>query len=261
MDHTQKTELLEQAYIDSHWENHKNKIINTPDWSQIITPGGQHSSANCVLRTRLSKGDVAIKIDQTVEMYEKLKVPYRWLVTPSTRPKDLEKFLLKKGLSLLYEASGMMSSIRDQIKSYSSEIRVVQTSIQSLDTYIETFGRCWELPHHQIDEFKADSLFALSNSPDRFLPFVAYFEGKPVGTSALLNIPSGGYLAAGTVDKKYRGRGIYKAMVSHRAKVAKEYGNTNVFIHAKKLTSAPICERLGFESVYDYKVFSRENPL
>ncbi len=254
----QKIKLLDQANIECQWGNPKSQTINTPNWAQIITPEAKHSSANCVFRSILSSAEVIGKVDQTTDFYENLKVPFRWLVTPLTQPLNTQDHLLKKGLSLYYEATGMMSSVNEQLKPYDYSISVIPINFDNLEIYIQTFVRSWQLPSHQISEFKEDVRYALVSTKGRFLPFVAYFKNEPVGTCALLNLPSGCYLAAGTVEEKFRGQGIYKAMVSHRAKVAKELESNNLLIHAKKLTAAPICKRLGFEEVYDYKVFSKE---
>jgi len=258
MQREQKVKLLDQANIECNWGHPKSNIIDRPDWAQIITPGAKHSSANCVFRSIFSSSEAPLKVAQTIDFYESLKVPFRWLVTPLTEPSTLSDLLIKKGLSLHYEATAMMSSVNEQLKPFDRSISVLPIDLSTLDVYIETFVRSWQLPPHQVAEFKTDIQYGLEYGKGRFVPFVAYFEGEPVGTSSLLNLPSGGYLAAGTVDKNFRGRGIYKAMVSHRAKVARELGHTNLLIHAKKLTAAPICKSLGFEEVYNYQVFSRE---
>lgn len=195
---------------------------------------------------------------ETTDFYDNLQVPFRLFVTPLTQPLNTQDLLLKKGLRLYYEATAMISSVNEQLKPYDHSISVIPVNFDNLEVYIQTFVRSWQLPSHQIPEFKKDALHGLDSTNRRFLPFVAYLKNEPVGTCALLNLPSGCYLAAGTVEEKFRGQGIYKAMVSHRAKVAKELGSNHLLIHAKKLTAAPICKRLGFEEVYDYKVFSKE---
>jgi len=151
-----------------------------------------------------------------------------------------------------------MGAASEQSKPYAADISVLPVCLEDLEVYVETFVRSWQLPSHQVAEFREDVRYGLERGMGRFIPFVAYLKSEPVGTSALLNLPSGGYLAAGSVDQRYRGRGIYRAMVSHRAKVAKELRHNHLLIHAKKLTAAPVCRRLGFEEIYDYRVLSRE---
>jgi hypothetical protein len=249
MQQTQKIELLDQANIECSWGNPKSKLIDSPEWAQIITPGARHSSANCVFRSRLSPREAKPKVEQTIAFYENMNVPFRWLVTPLTEPAGFEELLLKHELSLHYEATAMLCPVENQIHPLASGIRVEQIGLARLEVYIETFIRSWQLPTHQIGGFRDDVRRGLEQGNGRFIPFVAYRGETSVGTSALLNLPSGAYL---------RGQGIYRAMVSHRARIAQSLGQSLLLIHAKKETSAPILTRLGFESVYDYKVLSQE---
>jgi GNAT superfamily N-acetyltransferase len=254
----QKLKLLDQAMIESNWGNPNSKIVELPHWAQIITPNAKHSSANCVFRSRLSASDLMAKVTETVALYDSMNVPFRWLITPLTEPAPIRELLEKKGLKELYQATAMLGPVEQQRRKYDAKIRVIPADIETIDVYVETFVRSWKLPVHQIPEFAADVRYGLEHGANRFLPFIAYFENEPVGTAALLNIPSGGYLAAGTVDERYRGKGIYKAMVSHRAQVAGDLGHQYLLIHAKNQTSAPICTALGFERIYDYSVLSKE---
>lgn len=253
-----KVHLLDRANIECNWGNPGSKIIDSAEWAQIITPGATHSSANAVYRSILTSSNVHAKVDETLAFYQGMKVPHRWLVTPLSAPADLTKLLLQKGMTLLYEASGMLAPVDSQIADIDSSIRIHKVSAQDADAYVDTFVRAWELPSHQVPQLRTDIQFALKEAQGRFVPFIAFKNDVPVGTCALLNIPSGGYLAAGTVEKSYRGQGIYKAMLSYRASYAKKLGHENLLIHAKQQSAAPICHKLGFETVYDYQVLSRE---
>lgn len=259
MDLDAKVRMLDQANIECNWSTPRSRVIDTPDWAQIITPDATHSSANCVYRSRLDAAKAPAKVDEVVRDYRALKVPFRWLITPLSQPAGLDALLTSHGLSLLYEATAMMSPSADQARFVDPRIQVREISESAIDVYVGTFARCWELPEHQIAGFKQDVQFGIENGAGRFKPYVAYLDGQPVGTSALLLIPSGAYLAAGTVDPRNRGQGIYRAMVAHRARVAQSLGQANLLIHAKKHSAAPICKKMGFEAVFDYRVFSQEN--
>jgi Acetyltransferase (GNAT) family. len=254
----QKIQLLDKANIECNWGNPGSKLIDSPEWAQIITPRATHSASNAVYRSVLTEANMHSKVDETIAFYTEMKVPYRWLITPLSTPTKLPELLEQKGMIKYYEASGMLASVDSQITDFDSSIRIQKVSIDDLDVYVETFAKAWELPSHQIPHLRQDVQYGLGEGAGRFIPFVAFKNDIPVGTCALLNIPSGGYLAAGTVVKEHRGQGIYKAMLSYRAGYAKKMGHENLLIHAKKHTAAPICQKLGFESVYDYQVYSRE---
>ena len=80
--------------------------------------------------------------------------------------------------------------------------------------------------------------------------FVAYHNGEPVA-SARLEMPTGRSFASlwgGGTSPKFRGRGVYRDLVSLRAESARQRGYRFLTVDALE-TSRPILERLGFEPV------------
>jgi GNAT superfamily N-acetyltransferase len=167
--------------------------------------------------------------------------------------------LEERGLKLLYEASAMISSCDSAIRAGTEKLRVEEVTFARLDLYVDTFMSCWEMPSEMKDEFRTGVAAGLKDPQMRFRCYIGFLDERPVATGGLLNITSGAYLASGTVHPNYRGRGLYKALLSHRAKVAKSLGHKNLLIHAKTHTAAPICTKLGFETVYTHQVYSRES--
>ena len=64
-----------------------------------------------------------------------------------------------------------------------------------------------------------------------------------------------GYLKRGSVIPECRGKGVFKAMVSKRLDVLRARGISTALILAKSDTSAPRCERFGFETVSRVQYF------
>jgi predicted acetyltransferase len=56
----------------------------------------------------------------------------------------------------------------------------------------------------------------------------------------------------------FRRRGLYRALVASRLGYAAERGIPFVTSHARASTSAPLLERLGFETVCEFQLFSNE---
>ena len=75
---------------------------------------------------------------------------------------------------------------------------------------------------------------------------VAYLDGEPVGTAGLELVDGVARLAGGTVLEKYRGRGVYRALLAARLSYAAEHGGVLAFTHGVVTTSSPILRRLGF---------------
>lgn len=54
----------------------------------------------------------------------------------------------------------------------------------------------------------------------------------------------------------YRGRDIYRMMISKRKQDARKNGLEELIIHAVKNTSAPISEKIGFRKVCEINFYS-----
>lgn len=75
---------------------------------------------------------------------------------------------------------------------------------------------------------------------------VAYLDGTPVAVAGLEIVDRVARLWGGTVLPEYRGRGLYRALVAHRAAYAARHGATMAFTQGRISTSSPILQRLGF---------------
>lgn len=246
--------ILENALFEVNEATEKTKTVVSPNWLQLITPGGVHSANNAIFRSVLTESKIDQQIDEVKALYSAMGVSFRWLVTPLTEPKNTEQKLLEKGFTLNYEAEAMIASADQLIKPTPNSVEVRQIRRKEAEIYIEAFATAWEINEGQKTELKKFIELALEKKPEVHA-FVVFYNGQPVGTSLLIECSAGAYMAAAGVAKEYRGRGLYRAMLSARAEAAKKLGHNYLLIHAKKATSAPVCRKLGFDSVYDYRVY------
>jgi len=78
---------------------------------------------------------------------------------------------------------------------------------------------------------------------------LATVAGEPAGSAGLtLFPPAGAIINAGAVLPKFRGRGIYRAMVAARLEMARAAGAEGLTVWGGEM-SAPILARLGFQTV------------
>jgi GNAT superfamily N-acetyltransferase len=75
---------------------------------------------------------------------------------------------------------------------------------------------------------------------------VAYLDGRPVGTGGLTVADGVGRLWSGSVLEEFRGRGIYRALLSARLAYAVHHGATMALVKGRVETSGPILRRAGF---------------
>jgi GNAT superfamily N-acetyltransferase len=77
---------------------------------------------------------------------------------------------------------------------------------------------------------------------------LATVDGEPAGSAGLtLFPPAAAILNGGAVRPKFRGRGIYHAMVAARLRIARDAGVTGGLTVWGGHMSAPILTKLGFE--------------
>ncbi|WGP13640.1 GNAT family N-acetyltransferase [Streptomyces sp. SH5] len=93
-------------------------------------------------------------------------------------------------------------------------------------------------------------LTRLEQAPDDFVALVASADGEPVSSARMELYPGtafAGLWGGGTVAE-WRGRGVYRALVAYRARIAAERGYRFLQVDATDM-SAPILARLGFTAL------------
>lgn len=93
-------------------------------------------------------------------------------------------------------------------------------------------------------------LARLAAAPDTLVAVVAVAGDLPVSSARMELVPGtpfAGLWGGGTVEG-WRGRGIYRALIAHRARVAADRGYRYLQVDASA-DSRPILERLGFAAL------------
>ncbi|MFJ3703108.1 MULTISPECIES: GNAT family N-acetyltransferase [Streptomyces] len=94
------------------------------------------------------------------------------------------------------------------------------------------------------------TLARLDADPDTFAAVVAMAGDEPVSSARMEMHPGTGFagLWGGGTAAPWRGRGIYRALLAHRARIAALHGYRFLQVDATDL-SAPILRRLGFTAL------------
>lgn len=109
------------------------------------------------------------------------------------------------------------------------------------EVHEKAFGTDGSRLRHQL-------LAQLTADPDTVVAVVALAGDTPVSAARMEFVPGtrfAGLWGGGTVEG-WRGRGIYRALVAHRARAAVDRGYRYLQVDAMS-TSRPILERLGFQ--------------
>ena len=231
------------------------QLVRTEEWVQLTTPVAKTHFRNGVLRSVLAPEALGARIDATIAHYRDLGVPFRWMVTPSTRPLDTAELLLRKGFEHVETLHAMVADPAGFPVHAGGDIKVERIDKSGADTWVECTGKGWNMPPDALERFRAELRRALAKAdPIRFY-FLARHRGTPAGTCAIRLDKGSAHFSGGEVREELRRRGIYRAMVLERMRFLRERGVTLVTNHCVSTTSAPICARLGFRRVCDFEVY------
>jgi GNAT superfamily N-acetyltransferase len=128
-------------------------------------------------------------------------------------------------------------------------IEVEQITPATVDTYLDTFLAAWSMPPALREDIGPDVRLQLKTDPLDTQFFVARHAGRPAGAGVLMIFPRSGYLMGSAVVPALRGKGVYHGLLARRLEVLRARGVPLITIQATRTTSAPICTRLGVETV------------
>lgn len=170
-----------------------------------------------------------------------------WKTWGHDRPLDLPERLEKAGFASEGRETVLIGLAEDMLADVHLDGVELRESRDEADfhrlaaTNTEAFGKdCGWL---------ADYLIEQRDNPN-VVVVLAEADGRVVSSARLELVPGtefGGLWGGGTLAE-YRGRGIYRALVAHRARVALQHGKKYLQVDATE-DSRPILERLGFVTV------------
>jgi GNAT superfamily N-acetyltransferase len=231
--------------LESVRKDSDNEIFENPEWLQVVTPGAPTPFLNSILRSLLTEENVDSRITKTIEAYRARRLPFMWVVSPWSSPASLGERLRHHGFQLRDVTAGLSASAAELAKISSSEIQVEQLTQNNVDDWTQANIAAWEIPAegHAVVRSRAEKALKTSDS----FYFLGRFQGEPVAVGNLRLFSGFSFLTSGAVKKELRGRGIYRALVGHRARFSLERGVDRIITHAVANTSAPILEKLGFK--------------
>jgi GNAT superfamily N-acetyltransferase len=194
-------------------------------------------------------GELDELIARQVRIFGERGEAFEWKLHGHDRPADLPQRLRAAGfvpeemetvLIAPVSAIGIEASVPDGV--------VVREASGPLDLgrIAQMEEEIWEEDHSWIDDLGEER----AADPDGLTIFIAE-AGDVVVCAGWVRFPSGTEFATlwgGGTLPAWRGRGIYRALVAHRARLAAERGCGYLEVDASD-DSRPILERLGFVAV------------
>jgi GNAT superfamily N-acetyltransferase len=209
-------------------------------------------SFHTVISSSLTNDTADAAIVEQVEHYRALGVGFEWKVFSHDTPADMVERLTRQRFVVGPCEAVMVLGLAEAPEWVNAPVshevvrleRVEQVEIFRAAAG-EIFGKDYGFTARQLcDAIRAGS--------KQHVGYVAMCDGTPAGVGRLYTHPDsvfGGLYGGGTLSP-FRGRGVYRALVTARARDARALGAKYLMVDALP-TSRPILERLGFERVAD----------
>ncbi|MGA8426431.1 MAG: GNAT family N-acetyltransferase [Candidatus Dormiibacterota bacterium] len=200
--------------------------------------------------SQLDASELDALIQHQVQIFTELKLAFEWKTYSHDRDAGLTDRLLAAGFVPEERENlviGLVSEL-DQEPRLPAGISFRRVhSRQDTERMAEMLSAVWGEDLSFFGEF----LFREADAnPQDVVLLVAEADGQVVSTARANLFPGSEFasLWAGSTRAEWRGRGIYRASVAYRARLAAERGFTYLQVDASD-ASQPILERLGFITV------------
>ncbi|ROQ26853.1 hypothetical protein EDD98_6502 [Streptomyces sp. PanSC19] len=213
----------------------------------VVRHTGPAHAWNGVLWSGLDARDADRAIAAQIEHYRAAGLSFEWKLYAHDTPADLGDRLRAAGFTAEEPETLMAAEAaalpREVPLPEGVELREV-TDEAGVRQVVEVHERAFGTDSSDLGRRLLDRL---ATDPDAVTAVVALAAGEPVSAARLELYPGtdfAGLWGGGTVEG-WRGRGLYRALVAHRAHVAAARGHRYVQVDAAD-TSRPILHRLGF---------------
>jgi GNAT superfamily N-acetyltransferase len=246
MDHDEVLALFDrQMRREVRAEGNGSRI--EPDGPAIRHVATDPKGWNAVIWSALDENDADAVIARQVQRFAELGFGFEWKLYGYDQPADLPERLLAAGFVPDERETLLVGAIRDlKIEGQLPDgVRIERvTDAAGVELMVraseQAFGESADwLRHRALDQ--------LANDPGNAYLFVAMAGDEPV-SGARMDVNHGTAFAGlwgGGTAPRWRGRGIYRALVAERARIAADLGYEYLQVDATD-QSRPILERLGF---------------
>lgn len=214
---------------------------------RVVRQVGPDPVWNGILWSDLDEASADREIAEQVRHFASPAREFEWKLYAHDAPGDLGERLLAAGFTAEPAEALMVAETKDQLGEVALPegvelVPVTDAAGVALMTAVheQAFGDDASRTARRME-------LQLAEAPDTLVAVVAMADGVPV-CAARMELIAGTEFAGlwgGGTTEAWRGKGIYRALVSYRARVAAERGYRFLQVDASD-QSAPILRRLGF---------------
>ncbi len=225
------------------------QVIVRPGWRQLLTPSVKGGGFNDISLSVVDEADADRVIDETIAQYAQHGCRFSWRVGPDSS-QHLKARLAARGLA--YHLGYGMARSTELAIDVDPRISIERVTEATVGAFTQTMARGWDMDPATVAP--ANEAVVRANGP--LVMFLARWDGEPAATAGAALHPRSVYMIGGVVLPAFRGRGLYRALVDARLALARQRGIELSTSLAKSDTSAPILERMGFETYCNLDVYS-----
>jgi ribosomal protein S18 acetylase RimI-like enzyme len=234
------------------------EVIVTPRYLMTLVPDFPIPGPNNVSFIRCRPDETDEVIRDVREVFKSRRLPLMWQLDPETEPASLADHLERHGIHADPHGSEfavMVLPVNSNLDAPEIPGLQIHDALAELATFRSANAAAAEAFESPIpgddpaviamQERRRQNLLAAGH---RHL-LLATVDGEPAGSAGIGLFPPGGAaITGGSVRPKFRGRGIYRALVAARLEIARKAGVDGLCVWGGAM-SGPILSGLGFEKV------------
>jgi GNAT superfamily N-acetyltransferase len=232
-------------------------LDRTPERIVELQPSFPIPGPNHVGLVRCAPERVAAVVEEVRQLGRSHGLRCVWILDPDARPDDLAERLVACGIVPDEEIIVMVLPATADLAAGAGDIEIVDALGDAAAFAAAESVQAAAFGHEpypgQVERFANGR-----DEPSRHF-LLAMVDGEPAGAAWATVHPEGVFMNGGAVAPRFRGRGVYRALVAERLALARRLGAPGVGTWAKPETSAPILARLGFVEVGRSRMFDDEH--
>jgi GNAT superfamily N-acetyltransferase len=229
------------------------EVIDTGRYRLTLQPDYPIPGPNSAAWIRCRDDEADDVIAEVRELVGRRNLPLMWTLDPETQPAGFAEHLAAHGIEPephSPEVAVLVLAVDARIEGAEVEGLELRDALADPESFRQAdavnAGAFRDKPREPVaQERRRRNQLEAGNR--RLL--LATVDGEPAGSAGLtLYPPAGAIINGGAVLEKFRGRGVYRALVAARLEMARQAGLPGVSVWGGPM-SRPILVRLGFEQV------------
>ena len=231
-----------------HSDLKDNLYKETEEFSRFST-GISFFFFNGLINNHISSENATKKIKKNITFFKKRKVPFLWVLGPSSTPKKMGELLIKNGF-IIDKLQGMAYNLKtlNTEREIVNKVEIIKIeNIETLKIWNDIILMGFGFPKEVRSDFfyKAYSRILLKDRASASA-FLAYYDGNPVASSLVLYKAGVAGIHMVTTLEKARGKGIGTAITFAPLKEAKKLGYEILVLHSTEM-ALNMYKRMGFK--------------